>query len=279
VRQAKRERAAVRIQRWSKGSKTHRKFLRWLRRRRNYRGLFFRALRSLVVADRYRRTYVKRSHFLALKEEVQETLHVRGTCVRPCAVAAVVTVVLLLCFTWLWYCVSVSVCVSPLCARCMYCWWLWLWWCGGDDDKNVDDAAHVQTRLAFIELFRKSMASGRTSGSIIHMFFSERAGVMSASSYTTRQNKMKLILGYDPDAVRKKAAEDALGSTLSVTAVRRAPAVVNPAELLEGMREMMETRVKRMCIAEWKRVRAGRSVHVCACLCVLVRACACVFAV
>ena len=105
-----------------------------------------------------------------------------------------------------------------------------------------------------MDLFRKS--SGRTSGGALRMLFSDSGGIMNATSSKDRRAKLTRILGYDPGTRAQAAAGGASMSgtqTLSTTIVSRHHEV-DMADLLEGMRQMMTSQIKRACFGSWKQV-------------------------
>ena len=124
--------------------------------------------------------------------------------------------------------------------------------------------------MAFVELFRKS--SGRSSGGVLRMLFAERGGVMSATSAKDRRAKMTKILGYDPYKPKftVSASSSSIQPTLSTSAVQHR-AELDIADMLEGMRQMMTSQIKRACFMSWKQVRWDDGVWMCVCACVSVR--------
>lgn len=97
----------------------------------------------------------------------------------------------------------------------------------------------LQTKVACMNLFRRTMSSHGRSPIVFHMFMSDRITAASAMTPGERRERRRKILGRDP---KPSAAGGGVES-------------LDPDDFIEGMKQMMHVRIKRLFLLEWYQVR------------------------
>jgi hypothetical protein len=98
-----------------------------------------------------------------------------------------------------------------------------------------------QTKHACVQLFRKTMSTHGRSPIVFHMFMSERVSAVAEMTPEQRRERRRKILGRDP-IPRGAGAEE-----------------MDPDDFIEGMKQMMNVRIKKMFLLEWYHVRVTRA--------------------